>query len=68
LDWPEIAQTASAAIVTFFVALLVAAVLARVKPISDRLVARMAKIERQLAEKERRRRLVAAERVEGGDE
>jgi hypothetical protein len=68
LDWPEIAQTLSALIVAFFGALLVVAVLARVKPIGDRLVARMTEIERRLAEGKRDRRPAAAEPVKGGGE
>jgi F0F1-type ATP synthase membrane subunit b/b' len=68
LSWPDIAQTLSATVVAFFSVLLVLAVLARVKPIRDRLAARKTEIERRLAEMERDRGSVRAEGVKGGEE
>jgi hypothetical protein len=68
LSWPDIAQSAAAILVAFFSTLLVVAALTRIKPIRDRIDARVTEIERRLAEKERDRQPVGVERIKDGDE
>jgi hypothetical protein len=67
MGWPEIAQSVSAILVTVFSALLVVAVLGRVKPVHDWLGARIIEIERRLAEAKRDRRPIGSERVKDGE-